>query len=238
MQTAQLWLIPIFGLTTGLIRESKCDFHKVTDRIYFDIESDGKYLGKVVIGLFGEVVPKTALNFKKIATDGINGVTYEGSKFHRVVERFLIQGGDIVYNNGTGTISIYGKFFDDENFVIKFNGPGIVGMANGGHNTNGCQFFITTMSTPWLDENHVAFGKVLNGQDIVHRIEHLKTDSNHVPLNNVLIIQSGLIETTPFYESDEPYELTLWAWIKAGWFPLSFSIGILLFFHWFMIQLK
>ncbi|RZC05009.1 peptidyl-prolyl cis-trans isomerase-like, partial [Asbolus verrucosus] len=153
--------------------------YKVTDQIYFDIECDGKYLGRVIIGLFGHVVPKTVANFKLIATNGIDGKTYEGSKFHRVIERFLIQGdlnhmilhndnypksliqgGDIIYNNGTGSISIYDEFFDDENFTIRHNGPGVVSMANGGRNTNGCQFFITTIQTPWLDGFHVAFGKV------------------------------------------------------------------------------
>ncbi|XP_044267337.1 peptidyl-prolyl cis-trans isomerase-like isoform X2 [Tribolium madens] len=221
MSSTKMVKILVLFLT---FQQCACHLLKVTDRVYFDIESDGKYLGRIVIGLFGEIVPNTVLNFKQIATNGIGGKTYEG--------------GDVIYNNGSGSISIYGKFFKDENFTVKHNGPGIVSMANGGPNTNGCQFFITTMFAPWLDGIHVAFGKVLTGQDVVHKIEHLKTDSNNHPLLDVTIIRSGLLKTKPFYESDEPYELTFWAWIKAGWFPLSFSFAIIGFFHWFMIQLK
>lgn len=132
------------------------DLFKVTDEIFFDVEIAGEYLGRIVIGLFGDTVPKTVLNFKQIATNGIDGRTYEGTRFHRVIERFLIQGeqlitniiliimfylshiqgGDIVYNNGSGSVSIHGKFFKDENFIIKHNGPGIVSMANGGELLN------------------------------------------------------------------------------------------------------
>ncbi|CAH1369473.1 unnamed protein product [Tenebrio molitor] len=222
-----------------LIKYCKSDTLKVTDQVYFDVECDGIYLGRIIIGLFGEVVPKTVLNFKHIATNGISDKTYEGTRFHRVIERFMIQGGDIIHNNGTGSISIYGKFFEDENFKVRHKGPGIVSMANGGPDTNGCQFFVTTMRTPWLDGFHVAFGKVLMGQDIIHKIEHMKTNTDNRPIKDVIIIRSGLVKMTRvFYETDEPYELTLWGWIKAGWFPISFSVGILIFFHWFMIQLK
>ncbi|XP_045471870.1 peptidyl-prolyl cis-trans isomerase B-like [Harmonia axyridis] len=213
--------------------------YKVTEQVFFDIEQDDKFLGRIVIGLFGEIVPKTVFNFKTIAMYGINGKTYENSPFHRVIERFMIQGGDIVHGNGSGTISVYGKTFEDENFIIKHSGPGLVSMANTGPNTNGCQYFITTMATPWLNGQHVVFGKVVKGQDVVHVIEHARRDVKDRPLKPIIIVRSGLIDLpVPYMEAEKDYELTFWAWLKAGWFPLSFSFLILGFFHYLMSKLN
>ncbi|XP_066587845.1 peptidyl-prolyl cis-trans isomerase 6-like [Prorops nasuta] len=210
--------------------------YKVTDQVYLDIMIDDYPAGRIVIGLFGDVAPKTVNNFISLATTGINGRTYAGSMFHRVIKKFMIQGGDIDKGDGSGSISIYGKYFDDENFDILHSGPLFVSMANAGKNTNGCQFFITTIATPWLDGHHTVFGKVIEGQDVVFKIEQTKTDANDKPVNPVVILESGLLpKTTPFTISDEPYDV--WAWIKATFVPLSFSFSILGFFHWMMKQL-
>lgn len=145
-----------------------------------DVQDDGEELGRIEIGLFGEDAPKTVENFRQICMNGIDGLDYKGSRFHRVIEKFMVQGGDIVSGDGTGSISIYGAHFEDENLEIKHTDVGFVGMANRGPDTNGCQFYITTMQTPWLDGKHTIFGKVVQGQRVVHMIE--KVSDNQVIL--------------------------------------------------------
>lgn len=108
-----------------------------------------------------------------VCINGINGKTYKDSIFHRVIEKFMIQGGDIVAGDGSGSISIFGRQFEDENLEINHTDVGFVAMANRGPDTNGCQFYITTMHAPWLDGKHTVFGKVVFGQRVVHMIEQV-----------------------------------------------------------------
>ncbi|KAI9292143.1 putative cyclophilin [Neoconidiobolus thromboides FSU 785] len=163
-----------------------------TSCVYFDIKLRDKNLGRVVFGLYGNVVPKTAENFRALAT-GELGYGFKGSLFFRVVKDFMIEGGDFTLNNGNGGHSIYGADFEDENFTIKHS-YGTLSMANDGPNSNGSQFFITTVDIHRLDGKYVAFGRVLKGMNIVHQIEDEKTDEDERPFELAQITDSGVLK--------------------------------------------
>ncbi|MFB6962522.1 peptidylprolyl isomerase [Streptomyces sp. NPDC056309] len=163
----------------------------MTTKVYFDITINDEPAGRIVFNLFDDVVPKTAENFRALAT-GEKGFGYAGSSFHRVIPDFMLQGGDFTRGNGTGGKSIYGEKFADEDFTLKHDRPGLLSMANAGPNSNGSQFFITTIVTNWLDGKHVVFGEVADTEsmDLVKKIEALGS-SNGRTSAKITIAESG-----------------------------------------------
>ncbi|MFF1923443.1 peptidylprolyl isomerase [Streptomyces sp. NPDC058221] len=165
----------------------------MTSKVYFDITINDEPAGRIVFNLFDDVVPKTAENFRQLAT-GEHGFGYKGSSFHRVIPAFMLQGGDFTRGDGTGGKSIYGAKFDDENFKLAHTKPGLLSMANSGPNSNGSQFFITTVVTSWLDGKHVVFGEVADQEslDLVTKIEGLGSQSGRTSAK-VTIADSGVL---------------------------------------------
>ncbi|KAJ7624851.1 putative cyclophilin [Roridomyces roridus] len=169
-----------------------------TANVYFDISINDQPAGRIVFKLYDDVVPKTTTNFRRLCQGlDVNGQpsknTYAGSIFHRVIPSFMLQGGDFTRHNGTGGVSIYGEKFADENFKIKHTKPGLLSMANAGKNTNGSQFFVTTVVTDWLDGKHVVFGEVVENYELVKEIEKLGTSPAGKTTKTIKITASGTV---------------------------------------------
>merc|ERR1711910_265342 len=175
---------------TGSSVEAQKKGPKVTHKVWFDITIGGEAAGRIGVGLFGKTVPKTVENFVGLAKKP-EGEGYKGSKFHRVIKDFMLQGGDFTRGDGTGGRSIYGEKFADENFKLQHYGAGWLSMANAGKDTNGSQFFITVKKTSWLDGRHVVFGKVVKGMSVVRKVEANKTDGREKPIKEVAIVDCG-----------------------------------------------
>lgn len=212
MQRKLLLVLPLAALLLLAFSFSHRDENKeeevpeITHRVYLDVDIDGQHAGRIVIGLYGQVVPKTSENFRALCTGemgkGVSGknLHYKGRPFHRIISGFMIQGGDTVYGDGRGSESIYGGTFPDENFKIKHSHAGVVSMVNSGPNSNGSQFFITTIKASWLDGEHVVFGRVIQGMDTVYAIEGGAGTYNGKPRKKVIIVDSGEIPMSKWNE--------------------------------------
>lgn len=166
----------------------------MTHEVTFDISIGNQPAGTIRMGLFGTKAPRTVENFVAFAGQGVQGRRYEGSIFHRVIKDFMIQGGDVINGDGTGSISKFGTQFKDELPSYRHSVPGLLSMANSGPDTNGSQFFITTVLTPWLNNKHVVFGKVLDNQSMqtVKKIENAQVDESSRPLSSIFITKSSV----------------------------------------------
>jgi len=163
--------------------------------VFMDVNIGETPAGRLKMELFSDIVPKSAENFRQLCTGEyrVNSRPqgYKNATFHRVVPNFMCQGGDFLKGDGTGSFSIYGDKFPDENFQEKHTGPGLLSMANSGPNTNGCQFFITTAKCDFLDGKHVVFGKVIDGMLTLRKIENVPTGPNNRPKLVVKITECG-----------------------------------------------
>eukprot|EP01098_Paradermamoeba_levis_P011563 TRINITY_DN495_c0_g1_i1.p1 TRINITY_DN495_c0_g1~~TRINITY_DN495_c0_g1_i1.p1 ORF type:complete len:179 (+),score=36.62 TRINITY_DN495_c0_g1_i1:82-618(+) len=163
--------------------------------VFFDVSIGGHAVGRIKMELFAHLVPKTAENFRQFCTGEFkklgSPIGYKGCHFHRVIKDFMIQGGDFIRGDGTGSASIYGDKFADETFKLKHSGAGLLSMANSGPNTNGCQFFVTCAPCDWLDGKHVVFGRVVEGLRIVRMIENVSVGPNNKPKLPCVITECG-----------------------------------------------
>jgi len=185
----------IFNSQSGIPPAHPSATNPTNPVVFFDISIASHTSGRIIIELFADIVPRTAENFRQLCTGEyrVNGlpVGYKGCVFHQVVKDFMCASGDVMNNDGSGSISIYGAQFEDENFILKHDRPGRLSMANNGINTNGSQFFILTNQANWLDDKHVVFGQVIDGMLTVRKIENVGVGINNRPKLPVVITQCG-----------------------------------------------
>ncbi|XP_070537285.1 peptidyl-prolyl cis-trans isomerase B-like [Ptychodera flava] len=186
-------LVSVALIFNGVVASEELKELTVTHKVFFDMKINNKDAGRIVIGLFGDIVPKTVENFVRLAASKRKKRSYSGSFIHRIMKGTGIIGGDFINDDGSGVYSIHGKYFADENFKIKHSSPGMVSMASHGEHKNGCQFMISSAETPWLDNRTVVFGKVLKGMDIVYRINDILPTALGRPMVDVKIEKSGRI---------------------------------------------
>ncbi|XP_018431144.1 PREDICTED: peptidyl-prolyl cis-trans isomerase-like 6 isoform X2 [Nanorana parkeri] len=173
------------------IQETKHTF------VYLDIAIQEQPIGRLLFELFSDVCPKTCKNFQHLCSgesgDSPSGIKlhYKGALFHRIVKNGWIQGGDIVAGKGNGGESIFGGTFEDENYAVPHNKRGVLGMANKGRHTNGSQFYITLQATPYMDRKHVAFGQLVEGSDVLWKMEEIPA-YNERPKLNCTILDCGI----------------------------------------------
>jgi cyclophilin family peptidyl-prolyl cis-trans isomerase len=189
MKRATILAVAVFGASLVGYGVSTAAAKGANPRVYFDVAIGKAKPRRIVMELRKDVVPKTAENFRALCT-GEKGYGFKGSKMHRIIPGFMAQGGDFTSGDGRGGKSIYGRYFDDESFKLKHDGPGTLSMANAGPNTNGSQFFITFRATHFLDGKHVVFGKVVKGMDVVKALEAVGTKGG-TPTEVVTIVKSG-----------------------------------------------
>ncbi|CCF72862.1 Cyclophilin type peptidyl-prolyl cis-trans isomerase/CLD [Babesia microti strain RI] len=185
--------VQFFLFKIALAHHHSDNTQHITNSVTVKVSSDGENIGEFKLGLYGKLLPKTVENFLAFCKGTkINGTyySYKNNAFHRIIPNFMIQGGDIVNGDGTGSVSIHGKKFDDENFTIKHQ-PFVIAMANSGPNTNGSQFYITTTHTPWLDGKHVVFGEVTAGKEVIQKIESAGSNSGR-PTKKIVITAISL----------------------------------------------
>lgn len=168
----------------------------VTDRVFLKVQIGDEILPEpIVLALYGVECQRTVNNFKALCASQSAAMGYRGVRVHRIIPGFMMQSGDFTRGDGSGGTSIYGGPFADESFAHKHVGAGVLSMANRGPNTNTSQFFITFKSTPWLDDRHVVFGRVVSGLDVVRRVEAAGTRSGR-PRTSVRVVDCGCLERT------------------------------------------
>ncbi|EMC93213.1 hypothetical protein BAUCODRAFT_75974, partial [Baudoinia panamericana UAMH 10762] len=161
-------------------------------RVFLDVNIGAEPAGRLTIELFADKAPKASENFRQLCTGEHNGLSYAKAPFHRVIDEFMLQGGDIEKGDGTGTTSIYGSDFEDENLDWRdMDAAGLVCAANRGKDTNGSQFFITLEPCPHLNGKHTIFGRLVSGQEVLQQIAKVNVDKDDRPTEAVLIARCG-----------------------------------------------
>ena len=191
----------------GVYNEKKSEITKIYDELpsynpsnpkwFMDIKIGDQEPQRIVFELFADIVPITVENFRWLWTgEKLNKnkkLHYKGSIIHRIIPKFIAQGGDFINSNGMGGWSIYGPLFNDEKIWLPHWTEGLISMANHGPNTNNSQFFITLAKAPWLNGKYTVFGRIIKGISILDELDKIETGANDKPLTSVIIVDWGQI---------------------------------------------